>query len=86
MKKVVMVIAQDDFRDEELLEPKEILERNEITRALLDRLTQQEVVVIEWLSQGLTLNQIATILRVSRNRTRQLINHIVAVRRQIEER
>ena len=30
MKKVVMVIAQDDFRDEELLEPKEILERNGI--------------------------------------------------------
>ena len=30
MKKVVMVIAQDAFRDEELLEPKEILERNGI--------------------------------------------------------
>jgi len=30
MKKVVMVIAQDGFRDEELLQPKEILERNGI--------------------------------------------------------
>ena len=30
MKKVVMVIAQGDFRDEELSEPKEILERNGI--------------------------------------------------------
>jgi len=30
MKKAVMVIAQNDFRDEELLEPKEILERNGI--------------------------------------------------------
>ena len=63
----------------------EILERNEITRALLDKLTQQEVVVVEWLSQGLTLNQIASILRVSRNRTRQLINHIINVRKEIED-
>lgn len=61
----------------------EILERNEITRALLDKLTQQEIVVVEWLSQGLTLNQIASILRVSRNRTRQLINHIINVRKEI---
>jgi len=30
MKKVVMVIAQDGFRDEEFLQPKEILERNGI--------------------------------------------------------
>lgn len=30
MKKVLMIIAQDGFRDEELLEPKEILERNGI--------------------------------------------------------
>ncbi len=30
MKKVVMIIAQDDFRDEELLQPKEILERSGI--------------------------------------------------------
>jgi len=30
MKKAVMIIAQDSFRDEELLEPKEILERNGI--------------------------------------------------------
>lgn len=30
MKKVVMIIAQDGFRDEELLQPKEILERNGI--------------------------------------------------------
>jgi len=30
MKKVVMIIAQDGFRDEELLEPKEILEKNGI--------------------------------------------------------
>ena len=30
MKKVVMIIAQDGFRDEEFLQPKEILERNGI--------------------------------------------------------
>ena len=30
MKKVVMIIAQDAFRDEELLQPKDILERNGI--------------------------------------------------------
>jgi protease I len=30
MKKAVMIIARDSFRDEELLEPKEILERNGI--------------------------------------------------------
>jgi protease I len=30
MKKAVMIIARDNFRDEELLEPKEILERNGI--------------------------------------------------------
>lgn len=30
MKKVVMIIAQDNFRDEELLQPKEILEKNGI--------------------------------------------------------
>lgn len=31
MKKVAMVISQDNFRDEELLQPKEMLERNGIT-------------------------------------------------------
>ena len=30
MKKVVMIIAQDNFRDEELFQPKEILEKNGI--------------------------------------------------------
>ncbi len=30
MKKVVMIIAADNFRDEELLQPKEILEANQI--------------------------------------------------------
>lgn len=30
MKKVVMIIAEQDFRDEELLEPKDILEKNGI--------------------------------------------------------
>jgi len=30
MKKVVMVIAEDNFRDEELIQPKEILEKNGI--------------------------------------------------------
>jgi len=30
MKRVVMIIAQNDFRDEELLQPKEILEKNGI--------------------------------------------------------
>ncbi len=30
MKKVVMIIAQDHFRDEELLDPKEIFEKNGI--------------------------------------------------------
>lgn len=30
MKKIVMVIAQEDFRDEEFLQPKEILEKNSI--------------------------------------------------------
>ena len=30
MKKVVMIIAQDNFRDEELFQPKEILEQNGI--------------------------------------------------------
>ena len=30
MKKAVMIVAQENFRDEELLQPKEILERNGI--------------------------------------------------------
>ena len=30
MKKAVMIIAQENFRDEELLEPKEVLEKNGI--------------------------------------------------------
>jgi len=63
----------------------EILERNEITRTLLDKLTRQEVVVVEWLSRGWNLDQIATTLGVSRNRTRELINHIIQIRKEIED-
>jgi DNA-directed RNA polymerase specialized sigma24 family protein len=63
----------------------EVTERNEITKALLGRLSRQEVVVVEWLSQGLTIDQISTALGVSRNRTRGIINHIIDIRKEIED-
>ncbi|MCM8795675.1 MAG: DJ-1/PfpI family protein [Candidatus Omnitrophica bacterium] len=37
MKKVVMIIAPENFRDEELLQPKEILERNGIEVKIASR-------------------------------------------------
>lgn len=42
MKKVVMIISQNDFRDEELLKPKEILEKNGIA----------VVIASSWLNQS----------------------------------
>lgn len=62
----------------------ENLARNEVTKILLDKLTKQEIVVLEWLSRGWNLDQIATMLGVTRNRTRGLINHIISLRKEIE--
>lgn len=61
------------------------LEKNEITKILLDKLTRQEIVLVEWLSQGWSLDQISDALGVTRNRTRGLINHIITVRKEIED-
>jgi RNA polymerase sigma factor (sigma-70 family) len=60
-----------------------VMEREEITSLLLDKLSHQEIVVVEWLSGGWTLDKIAQTLGVSRDRTRRIVNRIIDLRKEI---
>lgn len=71
------IIPFEDYKEE-------ILEKEEITRHLLKTLSHQEIIVVEWLSNGWTLDQIAKTLGVNRDRIRRIINHIIEIRKETE--
>ena len=62
----------------------EILERENITQKLLEKLSPREIVIVEWLSRGLNLDEIADIMRVGRDRIRRMVNNIIKKRKEIE--
>jgi len=61
-----------------------VVEREEITTKLLEKLSKQETVVVEWLLEGWTLDQISDTLGVSRDRTRRIVNKIIEFRKEVE--
>jgi len=63
----------------------EIIEREEITHKLLKDLTSREIVIVEWLSQGMNLYQISETLGVSRDRIYKIVNGIINKRGELEQ-
>jgi len=61
-----------------------LLEREDVTNKLLNKLSHQEIVIVEWLSQGWTLDKIAATLGVERDRVYKLVNQIVKKRGELE--
>lgn len=63
----------------------EALAREEITQHLFKRLSVKERMVVEWLSQGRTIDMIAKDLGVKRDRAQRVITKIIAKRKEIED-
>lgn len=64
--------------------PEEVMEREQITNQLMKKLNTQEVLLIEWLSNGWSLDKIASVMGLTRDRVRRLIAMIITKRKELE--
>lgn len=76
-------VEPDEISERESLDS--LIEREELTRKLLEKLSKQETVMVEWLVEGWSLDKIAKAMKISRDRVRRIVNHIIKVRKEIEE-
>jgi hypothetical protein len=65
--------------------PEESLSREQITNQLLLKLTKKELLVLEWLSSGLTFEQIAELMCFEPDHIRRVAMRIIKKRTKLEE-
>lgn len=63
----------------------EQLEREQMTEMLVKSLTKQEVILLDWLSNGWSLDDMARALGITRDRVRRIVMGIINKRKELEE-
>jgi DNA-binding NarL/FixJ family response regulator len=64
--------------------PEEALEREQITSQLITKLSKREILVLEWLTEGKTINEVGELLGITHDTVRRIAMNIVQKREEIE--
>jgi DNA-directed RNA polymerase specialized sigma24 family protein len=64
--------------------PEEIIEREQITDQLMNRLSRQEVLILEWLTEGRTFSEIGKLLGIKHDTVRRIAMRIMRKREEVE--